>query len=186
MPRASAENDFDALCAIIAPHPQGLGVDGLLRVLNGALTRRTLQRRLGMLTRQGRLLSTGAGRATRYRVAAMHASAGAPAPSTPADDVQIPLSAEGAEICARVRQPRQARRPVGYRMEFPDAYQPNVSAYLPAALREQLHALGRSPAADVPAGTFVRDIRTGGWQTPALPVRTTLPTSAKRKRRCSS
>ena len=158
MPRASAENDLDALCAAIARHPQGLGLDGLLRVLNGAITRRTLQRRLGVLTRQGRLLSSGAGRATRYRAAAMHAPAGAPAPSAPADDAQIPLSAEGADIRARVRQPRQARRPVGYRMEFLEAYQPNVSAYLPAALREQLHALGRTPAADAPAGTFARDI----------------------------
>jgi hypothetical protein len=48
---------------------------------------------------------------------------------------------------------------VGYKVEFLERYQPNQSAYLPQALSEQLHALGRSPASgQTPAGTFARDI----------------------------
>ena len=145
---------MDALLSALAPHPDGLGIDRLLQALAAARSRRTVQRRLAALVLQGRLTATGAGRATRYRLASTKAAT----TTASADDAQIPLSAEGAEIRAQVRQPRQARQPVGYRMDFLAAYQPNLSAYLPKALREQLHALGRSPAADAPAGTFARDI----------------------------
>ena len=50
------------------------------------------------------------------------------------------------------------RSPVGYRQAFLAQYHPNHTAYLPAGLREQLHALGRSPADQTPAGTFAKDI----------------------------
>lgn len=52
----------------------------------------------------------------------------------------------------------QGRRPVGYLLQFLEAYQPNQTCYLPPSLREQLHRLGRSPAGQAPAGTFARDI----------------------------
>ncbi|WP_256360275.1 Fic family protein [Methylomonas koyamae] len=42
--------------------------------------------------------------------------------------------------------------------DFLGQYYPNDTYYLPAGLREQLHALGRSPAEQNPAGTFARDI----------------------------
>ncbi len=157
-----AADDLDRVCAAIAPHPDGLGIDRLLQALNGALSRRTLQRRLAALALQGQLVATGAGRATRYRLAPTPTPTPTPTVTTATSasdgEAQIPLSAEGAEIRTHIRQPRQARQPVGYRMDFLAAYQPNTSAYLPTALREQLHALGRSPAADAPAGTFARDI----------------------------
>ncbi len=70
----------------------------------------------------------------------------------------VPISAEGEAIKAYVRQPRHLRKPVVYRTEFLEQYHPNHSAYLPLKLREQLHALGRSPAEQTPAGTFARDI----------------------------
>ena len=70
----------------------------------------------------------------------------------------VPISPEGEEIRAYVRQPIQGRRPVGYSIEFLDAYQPNATYYLPEKLREQLRILGRSPADHAPAGTFARDI----------------------------
>ncbi len=58
----------------------------------------------------------------------------------------VPISAEGEAIKAYVRQPRHLRKPVVYRTEFLEQYHPNHTAYLPLKLREQLHALGRSPA----------------------------------------
>jgi Fic family protein len=73
-------------------------------------------------------------------------------------EVYVPTSPEGAEIKAYVRQPRTLRPPVGYKLEFLEQYHPNHTAYLPPGLRDQLHALGRSPADQTPAGTFARDI----------------------------
>lgn len=73
-------------------------------------------------------------------------------------EVYVPTSPEGLEIKAYVRQPRALRPPVGYQLAFLEQYHPNHTAYLPPALRDQLHALGRSPADQTPAGTFARDI----------------------------
>ena len=44
------------------------------------------------------------------------------------------------------------------KLAFLEAYRLNVTAYLPAELRAQLHVLGQSPAAQTPAGNFARDI----------------------------
>lgn len=70
----------------------------------------------------------------------------------------MPLSPESVAIKVYVRQPRQNRQPVSYRLEFLEAYHPNQTFYLPESLRAQLHDLGRSPLDDAPAGTFARDI----------------------------
>ena len=75
----------------------------------------------------------------------------------PAPDY-VPTSLEGAQIRAYVGQPRSLRRPVGYRLAFLEAYQPNHTPYLPEALRRQLHSMGRSPVDQAAAGTFARDI----------------------------
>jgi hypothetical protein len=73
-------------------------------------------------------------------------------------EVYVPLSPEGEEIKAYVRQPRAMRAPVGYKLAFLEQYHPNHSAYLPPSLRDQLHAMGRARAEQTPAGTFARDI----------------------------
>jgi len=73
-------------------------------------------------------------------------------------EIYVPTSPEGAEIKAYVCQPRALRPPVGYQFKFLEQYHPNHTAYIPQGLRDQLHALGRSPADQTPAGTFARDI----------------------------
>jgi fido (protein-threonine AMPylation protein) len=112
---------------------------------------------------QQRILVQGEGRAVRYHRAAgpggsvdLRAHSGMSVPA--ATEIYVPTSAEGAEIRAYVVQPRQLRRPVGYRLEFLELYHPNHTAYLPQGLREQLRTLGQSPAEQTPAGTFARDI----------------------------
>jgi hypothetical protein len=104
----------------------------------------------------------GEGRAVRYRraEAPSHGSSLQAPPASPlhaSSEIRFPVSAAGESIRAYVAQPRQLRRPVGYQLGFLEAYHPNHTAYLPPGLREQLHALGRSPAAQTPAGTFARD-----------------------------
>jgi len=74
--------------------------------------------------------------------------------------VYVPTSPEGEHVRAYVSQPIQQRRPVSYTVEFLEQYHPNQTHYLPDALRAQLHTMGRSSAAQAPAGTFARDILT--------------------------
>ena len=70
----------------------------------------------------------------------------------------IPLSVNSRDILAYVDQPLLARKPVGYQRDFLDAYQPNVSGYLPESLCRQLHNMGRTVLANEPAGTHSRAI----------------------------
>jgi Fic family protein len=164
MPKLIPEHELDQLVALIAGDAEGLTLDALLHGLAGKVQRRSLQRRLRRLLDSARVRRTGEGRSARYvglmTTAGTHSAgtattaATAPAPG----EVYLPLSPEGEAIRAYVRRPRQARTPVGYQLGFLESYTPNVSAYLPHALRAQLHTLGRSPADASPAGTFARDI----------------------------
>ena len=122
-----------------------------------ALARRTVQRWISQWISEGRVAARGEGRARRYT---------APRQLTPASDTlltdrfppHIPLSADSLDILAYVDQPLQARKPVGYQRDFLDAYQPNVSAYLPESMRRQLHKMGRTAQAHEAAGTYSRAI----------------------------
>lgn len=165
MPKLNLNQELDRLIELISQHQEGIGIDGLSQLIGESMPRRTLQRRLATLVEQARIQTKGESRALRYQLAPRRKTIEA-YPSVPGirhavrepGEVYPPLSSEAEEIKAYVRQPRQLRTPVGYSVAFLEQYHPNESAYLPPNLREQLHALGRSPADQTPAGTFARDI----------------------------
>lgn len=161
MPKVISPQELEQIFEIIAQYRDGIGMESLARALGAKTSRRTLQRRLATLIEQKRIVSKGEARALKYRTTPItYAKSAAPPPNkvqAPTEDY-IHLSPEGEEIKAHIRQPRQQRKPVSYRIEFLEQYHPNQTAYLPEALRVQLHSLGRSPAAQTPAGTFARDI----------------------------
>ncbi|MFZ3159121.1 MAG: Fic family protein [Rhodoferax sp.] len=159
MPRITPQTELDQLVALIAAQADGLGIEAIQSQSNN-LTRRTLQRRLALLVAQGRIQRLGEARAVRY----VHVTQGfvsVPSPLGSAQilaEVYVPVSPQGEEIKAYVRQPRAMRPPVGYKLAFLEQYHPNHTAYLPQGLRDQLHAMGRARAAQTPAGAFARDI----------------------------
>jgi hypothetical protein len=145
----------------IRRHPEGIGIAGLLALLDGVISRRSLQRRLASLVEEGTVVSEGITRGAKYRIIATIQGTDSPTifiSSHEDGETYVPISPESAEIKAYIRQPRQQRRPVSYNQSFLEEYRPNETAYLPESLRTQLHSLGRSPATDRPAGTFARDI----------------------------
>ncbi|HKP74402.1 MAG TPA: Fic family protein, partial [Longimicrobiaceae bacterium] len=83
---------------------------------------------------------------------------GAIAAPPEAEGELIPLSPAGEEIRAAVRQHISQRTAVGYDPEFLERYRPGETWYLPEATRARLHELGRTPAAERPAGTYAREI----------------------------
>ena len=163
MPRITPQLELDHLVALISEHPDGIAINGLLQALGNSVQRRTLQRRLALLIAQKRIQKVGEARAVRYICTPQDvrtlASLQAPVATwQTSGELYVPTSPQGDEIKAYVRQPRQLRPPVGYKLDFLEQYHPNQTAYLPQGLRDQLHALGRSPADQTPAGTFARDI----------------------------
>lgn len=119
--------------------------------LHPDIPRRTAQRWIQALIRDGKIRGIGQGRARRYFVATK--------PTAIAEDHQdafpsfIPLSADSRDILAYVNEPLEARKPVGYQRDFLDAYEPNRTWYLPEALRRQLKRIGNTGQTDLPAGT---------------------------------
>ena len=163
MPSITLPTELDQLVALIAAQAGGLGIDAIAKLQGNHLTRRTLQRRLALLGKQGRIQMLGEARAVRYvctsQVNKGFASIRAPMPTLQATgEVYVLTSPEGGEIKAYVRQPRAMRAPVGYKLAFLEQYHPNHTAYLPPGLRDQLHTMGRARTEQTPAGTFARDI----------------------------
>src|SRR5215813_6353255 len=99
MPRKLSANLEERLIRQVADKPSGMRVEELLRLYNGEVSRRTLQRRLSALVKTGRLVSEGAGPSTIYLL------------SKPGvlEEQYIPLSPSGAEVQQLVRRPRSGR-----------------------------------------------------------------------------
>jgi Fic/DOC family len=163
MPKLTPQRELDQLVKLIAAQPAGVGIEALQKSLGGDVKRRTLQRRLALLVGKGQIEMRGEARSIRYFRSRPRATGVVFATDNvdtceASAEIYVPTSREGEEIKAYVRQPRHLRPPVGYKLQFLEQYQPNQTSYLPQGLLDQLHAMGRSPADQTPAGTFARDI----------------------------
>ena len=65
MPSLTSSTELDQLAALIAAQPDALGIDAIAKLQGKHLTRRTLQRRLALLTKQGRIQMMAEARAVR-------------------------------------------------------------------------------------------------------------------------
>ncbi len=155
MARPVPHQSFEALLQALSQYPQGAGIETLEATLALPANRRTLQRWLTALVEDGRIIREGRARAVRYRITEFAASTDVLAQTSDSPVYAFPLSVAGNQIAAHVRQPLHLRQPVGYRREFLDAYRPNQTCYLPAAMRIELSSLG-SLNVNEPAGTFAR------------------------------
>ena len=131
--------------------------------LEDGLPRRTLQYRLKALVDDRRLFMEGSGRWARYRAPRAIAVSAGPvffefSVGAASGVVLPPLSEAGARIREYVRQPPQARKPMGYDSDVLDAYRPNETFYLAPAERAQLREIGTPEAAEQPAGTYAKKL----------------------------
>lgn len=160
MPKRIPTNDLDAVLRVVTRFPQGASIEDITGTMDIRLSRRTLQRRLAWLVKQGRLIAEGGGCGSRYRLA-VAIKEGTPPNSDKrlvVDKDYIPISHESESIILAVREPTQKRHPVGYNRAFLDAYRPGKTYYLSLELRRHLASLGRSPEGGLPAGTYARRI----------------------------
>ena len=177
---AEIARQLAAINLLLTAHPEGVSLPQMLdeyaRDTRERMARRTMLRRLTQLAAEGRVGVEGSARATQYRPLVVTLSPGEREPAPPAthaeagpaatvtgtesapEEAYVPLSPEGEEVRALVRRHASARTPVGYDPEFLERYQPGVTWYLPDATRARLHELGRTPAAERPAGTYAREI----------------------------
>ncbi|WP_413837240.1 Fic family protein [Desulfobacula sp.] len=160
MPKHIPQNELDAVLRAVGQFPEGVSVKDISMVMEQLLPRRTLQRRLGQLVDQKKLVRTGKGRGTRY-IKIVRGSLIATLPVLKIEahaEVYIPISQEGEQIKQAVRQPVQNRQPIGYNRRFIDDYIPNTSSYLSYEIRQRLYEKGQSSDGHRPAGTYARQI----------------------------
>ena len=155
MARPFPDHSLQALIDVVTRSAFGMSMHEIEAVLPLPPNRRTLQRWLTALVTDKKLVRVGKGRAVRYRAIETAGSEELFAHSPEPPVYGLPLSEPARQIAAHVRQAIQQRRPVGYRREFLDDYQPNRTHYLPAAMRAELSSLG-SLSNEEPAGTFAR------------------------------
>lgn len=124
MPRHTLNDEIQLIESIVAAHPNGIAISGIEadmeRRQGTKPNRRTLQRRLQKLIGEQRLTTEGTGIALVYKRipdAVMPAPGSAIVTTTAWPEPYVPVSAEGAAIRNRLRQPLMHRHPVGYQHE---------------------------------------------------------------------
>ena len=148
MPRKPPTDLNERLIENVANNLSGMGIEELIRLFKGEVSRRTLQRRLSALVQAGRLISEGAGPSTVYFLPKRG----------DLKERYIPLSPSGAEVRELVRRPQTERTPVSYNREFLDQYRPNESRYLTADTIAHLARIGATADLEQTAGTYARHI----------------------------
>ena len=68
MPKKISEQELEAIAAIVANYPNGVQVGIIRDRLKFDLPPRMLQRRLSLLAEQGRIVVSGTGKGSRYRL----------------------------------------------------------------------------------------------------------------------
>ena len=162
MARRIREEDLQAIEEAVRRSPDGMTARQIGAALVPTPAHRTLQYRLKSLVDAKRLLAQGAGRAARYRVAAVIVQLGTvalgPLEATMRVEVVSLLSEAGASIQEYVRRPRGAREPAGYDRSFLDSYRPNDTAYLSQSERDHLREVGTPKIPEQPAGTYAMQL----------------------------
>ena len=165
MPKIISAREYEAVLNAVRQHPDGASIEMIQSVLGERMARRTLQRRLNELVKQGRLVAQGRKRGALYRVppepavtVRLEGVEARGAVGEVSAETYVPMSAEGARLRDLVRRPLTLRTPVGYRREFLLDYRPNETWYLPSETRIHLRGLGEAPSPGRQAGTYARDV----------------------------
>lgn len=156
---------FDTIIETVKHFPKQASLEDILQALELSVPKRSLQRYLAVLIKQGRLNALGKARSRRYslrenenKAPTILFSGALVLQDAPSLKSLIPLSSTALSIQLNVRQPIQARRPIGYNREFLNAYRPNETYYLSKNIRDHLFEMGKSQDSKRPAGTYARHI----------------------------
>lgn len=150
VPRKAAHED---ILAALARHPDGLSREEIqIQVGRGKEEAFRFRRVLKAMEAAGLLRLEGKTRARRYFLALPGVSNGS---------LRIwewNFSPEASEVLGLVNRPIALRKPCSYERDFLDAYRPNETFYLRETDRASLQAMGSTPEAQAPAGTYARQI----------------------------
>ncbi|MDR2014259.1 MAG: Fic family protein [Azoarcus sp.] len=139
------------IAGVVSEHPEGIGIAGLHQTFTarcGNINRRTLQRRLERLARNGRIAAEGRNVARVYktRTIARPPARRVEEPEAPygVEIIHVPVSGEGEKIRILIRKSSFLRRQTGFDRKILENYKPGISQYLPDPILDRLHEIGRT------------------------------------------
>lgn len=155
-----------AILDALKSFPNGASIDQIISSIDLDVEKRTIQRRLAKLKKQGKILVTGRARAVRYHLpienemSILSELATQPEKQTlgEAQADLIPLTSNSKQLLAELLKPIQTRKPVGYNREFLKSYRPNIDRYLTEQEIKRLTGLGNTAKLNQPAGTYAKQI----------------------------
>ena len=158
MPKKSItqKQELESIKSILKSFPRGASIEEIEKEavdLGLKWTRRTLQRRLALLSQRKEIVTKGLSRTMRYYLTEL-----ANKPKITTDELDIPLSRSAQNLLDLVKRPLQKREPVTYYRLFLESYQPNKDSYLTPAQMKKLGQLGQIQTPTQPIGTYSKDI----------------------------
>src|SRR3990172_1256112 len=118
--------------------------------------------RLKGLIQEEKVTRKGVAKGTKYKIAKVYAAGiDQTLPSVKQEargEITLPLSEPARKVQEYIAAPLSSRRTVGYNRAFLNEYQPNTSAYLTTAEKEELGKLGQVEDQIQPAGTYAKKI----------------------------
>lgn len=137
-----------AIFDLLQKTQEPIGVSELLHKVEGAYSERSVSRWLSELVREGFVERIGKKRGAKYRALV-------PKEKKP---LAKRFSAESQTILAQIKKPLYERPLKSYSDEWFEAYTPNVTYYLPKAIRDELYHAGKRAKNEEPAGTYAHQI----------------------------
>jgi len=122
----------------------------LLKNLGGKYVERSVRRWLSEMITEGLVESLGHKKGTKYQVITRANRENGKTGSC--------FGLESIKIIEQVRRPIYERTPMAYADHWIDAYQPNITFYIPPKSRKQLEKAGQRSKQEDPAGTYAHQI----------------------------
>lgn len=144
------QNKKIAILHQLSQEAEPISLNELLQKLKDNHAERSVRRWLMQLTQEGLVEKIGSRKSTRYRVIQRS--------QRQAVVLGQYFSPESEEAINLIRRPVFERTPTAYVDEWIDAYQPNISFYIPSKIRNQLHQAGQRSQGNDPAGTYAHQI----------------------------
>lgn len=127
-----------------------IGLLELLKKLGKDYIQRSVRRWLSEMIKEGIVEKMGLKRGTRYQV--IHRV------SRHTGSTSSCFGSESTKVIEQVRRPLYKRNPVAYADDWFDAYQANITFYIPLEFRLRLHKAGKRSNGEDPAGTYAHKI----------------------------
>jgi hypothetical protein len=118
----------------------------LMQKLPFSCSERTLRRWLADMVKAGFIDKLGNKRGSKYKAKNLTLPEASP------------FSTPSAKVITLVRRPLYERNPISYETEWLEAYEPNVSYYMPRHIQLELYHTGKRTESDEPAGTYAHQI----------------------------